>query len=129
MAVVADAGTATMSITAGGSGSDASITVTSGSGNKAKLSLVEGSSTFDIYNDGANDKLVIKDGAHELFTVAKTTGVDTARGFDGRRQLHRRPEDYDDSGPRLQQRSHNAHQVEQWRSWCTVQSNVAARTA
>jgi hypothetical protein len=70
---------ASLRVEAGSSGT-ASLTVKAAAGQNARMRLAEGTKTFDIVNDGSQDKLAFRDGSHDLMTIARTSGATMLRG-------------------------------------------------
>ena len=73
-------GDARISVTSKGVANEAKLTIEAGANNDALLSLVEGTNAFNLVNRGAEDRLVLSDGTHDIMTMARGTGDMLVRG-------------------------------------------------
>jgi hypothetical protein len=72
-------GQALLSVQSGGA-NNADLTISAPSNQDAKLVLKEGANSFEIINDGDQDKLAIRDGTDDLMTIARATGALWTKG-------------------------------------------------
>jgi predicted alpha/beta-hydrolase family hydrolase len=70
---------ASIAVESGGA-ANALLAIRAPSGQDAKVTMTEGTNTFNIFNDGSEDKLTIDDNTHTLLTLERGTGDTTIRG-------------------------------------------------